>query len=258
MEKTKNQLYELIKDLKTKKEFDSEIKKRQKEYDGLLDEDTLALLIVDELGRNTEGIYKIGELEEKINCTVFGKVTRVGEMRSFNRKNGFNGRVINLELTDDTGSCNLALWDKDVDLANNKSIQIGANIKLINAYVKKGFNGKLELNSGRFGLIEIEPDNMPVFDKVKTSNSVDKIRGTIVEKEFTRSFFKDNGEIGFVTNIKLRNETGIQNITIWDEKVKEIQKFKTGDTLDIFNITVREKNNVKELHMNGNCEIKKR
>jgi len=222
MQKSKTQLYELIKDIKTKKEFVSEIKKRQQEYDSLLDEDTLAFLIVDELGRNQENVYKIDELEEKIECIVFGKVTYIGEMRTFNRKNGFNGRVINLELTDDTGSCNLALWDKDVDLVKNKSIQIGANIKLINAYVKKGFNGKLELNSGRFGLIEIEPDNMPVFDKVKTSSSMEKIRGTIVEKEFTRSFFKDNGEIGFVTNIKLRNENGIHKITVWDEKVKEI------------------------------------
>ena len=89
---------------------------------------------------------------------------------------------------------------------------------------------------------------MPVFDKVKTSSSMEKIRGTIVEKEFTRSFFKDNGEIGFVTNIKLRTENGIHKITVWDKKVKEIQEFKLGDTLDIFNITVREKNNVKELN----------
>ena len=51
MQKNKNQLYEEIKDLKTKKEFNLEIKKVKKESDDLFSEDIAALLIVDELGR---------------------------------------------------------------------------------------------------------------------------------------------------------------------------------------------------------------
>jgi len=257
MHKTKDQLYEQIKDIKTKKEFEEEIKKKQKEYDDLLDENTVALLIVDELGRNKQNISKINDLQNGVECTVFGRITSVGESKNFNRKNGSNGRVINLELTDETGRCRLVLWDKDVDLVKNKTIKKGTNVKIVNGYVKNGFTG-MELNAGRYGLIEIEPENMPVFENKISDAPMEKIRGTIVEKEPTRSFFKDSGEIGFVTNIKIRNEKGIQQITIWDEKVKEIQRFKPGDTLDISNIDIRKKNNVTDMHINGRGVIKKR
>ena len=100
MHKTKDQLYEFIKDLKTKDNFKKEIKKRQEEYDFLIDEDTIALLIVDELGRNKINIVKINELEPGIECTVFGEILSISKERNFNRKNGSTGRVINLELKD--------------------------------------------------------------------------------------------------------------------------------------------------------------
>jgi len=51
MQTSINQLYEQIKDIKTKKKFEEEISRRQKEYDGLLNKETAALLIVDELGK---------------------------------------------------------------------------------------------------------------------------------------------------------------------------------------------------------------
>ena len=59
MHKTKDQLYEDVKDLITKKKFETEIQERKKEYDNLLDENTIALLIVDERGRNKQNISEI-------------------------------------------------------------------------------------------------------------------------------------------------------------------------------------------------------
>ena len=73
----------------------------------------------------------------------------------------------------------------------------------------------------------------------------------------TRPFFKDNGEFGFVTNIKIKAEDGEKQITLWDEKVKEIQRFKQGNMLEIKNIDVREKNGNKEFHVNSRGNIKK-
>ena len=59
MHKTKNDLYKSIKDIITKQEFENKIKKNHEEFDGLLDEETIALFIVDELGRNKKVISKI-------------------------------------------------------------------------------------------------------------------------------------------------------------------------------------------------------
>ena len=255
MHKTKDKLYEQIEDIKTKEEFKKEIQQIQKEYDDLLDDDTAALLIVDELDRNKQNISKINKLEPGIECTVFGKITNINQLRNFNRKNGSTGRVINLKLTDDTGTCGLALWDKDVELVKNKKIQIGTNIKVVNGYIKDGFNG-LEINAGRWGLIEIEPENMPDSNKEKPpENKVTK--GKLIRIEPTRAFFKDNGEFGFVTNIKLETKDGTKQITVWDKKVKEIQKLKQGDTIEIENINLKQNNGKEELHVNSKGVIKK-
>lgn len=253
MHRSKEQLYELIKDLKTKDDFKKEIKERQEEYDFLIDEDTIALLIVDELGRNKINIVKINELEPGIECTVFGEITNISNERNFNRKNGSKGRVINMELKDDTSKCNLALWDQDVDLVKKKKIKIGTKVKIINGYVKDGFSG-VELNVGKWGVIEIEPDDIPDFKKEIDD---EKLIGQLKEIEPTRAFFRDSGEFGFVTNIKIQVKDKIKNITVWDEKVKEIQGLKPGDKIEISNYKIKENNDAEVLYINSKTIIKK-
>lgn len=256
MQKTKEQLYDQIKDLKTKKEFNSEIKKKQKEYDDLFDEDIIALLIVDELGKNQQNISKISDLKPDADTTIYAKITNIDKLRTFNRKNGSAGRVINLKIADDTGTCGLALWDKDVNLVENKSIKIGTNIKVINGYVKNGFNG-IEINIGRYGILDIDPDSMPELNCEQTKNNKNIIDGKLVKIEPTKSFFRDNGDFGFVAKIQIETKDGIQKLSIWDEKAKEIQNFKEDDTILIENIDFRQRNGETEIHVNGRAVIKK-
>lgn len=250
-----DELYNQIKDLKTEKEFSEEINKRKKEYDGLFDEETIALLIVDELGRNKQNVAEISNLKPGEETTVFGKVTNISNSRTFSRKNGSSGRVVNLELTDNTGTCGLALWDKDVELVKNETIKVGTNVKVINGYVKEGFNG-IELNVGRWGLLELEPDGMTKIKNEKLPDTK-KFQGKLIDIEPTRAFFRDSGEFGFVANIKIKNEKETYSLSVWGEKVKEIQAFKKGDLLEIKNVDIKQKNGSKELHLNGKGIIKK-
>jgi len=97
---------------------------------------------------------------------------------------------------------------------------------------------------------------VPDFDDKKIDNTK-KIKGELVEMEPTRAFFKDSGEFGFVTNIKIKDDESIKQLVIWDEKVKEIQRFKQGDLLIIENFDMRQKNGNKEIHVNGKGTIKK-
>jgi ssDNA-binding replication factor A large subunit len=255
MHKTQDQLYEIIKDLKTKDDFKEEIKKISNDCDKLFDEDTIALLIVDELGRNKQTISKIVELKPDADCTVFGTVTNIRESRNFTRKNGSSGAVVNLELSDETGSCGLVLWNDDVKLVKNKTIQKGTHLKVINGYIKDGFNG-LELNVGRWGLLEIEPEDMTNSDNKKLLPDEKEIHGTLVEIKPTNAFFKDSGEIGFVTKIKIKDKDTVKTLTLWDEKVKEIQIFHVGDVIKIDNFDIRNNNGKAELHVNGRSTIR--
>jgi len=260
---TKDEFYEKIKDFKTKEEFEQEIKKLRKEYDDLFDEETIAWLIVDKLGRNTCNTCKITDLTVGMECTVTGVVNSIAETKSFNRKNGSTGKVVNLEISDETGVCRLVLWDKNVELVENNILKTGDRVKIVNGYVKNGLNG-VEINVGRWGAVEILTDekNKLLDNKNNTIDEEEKqlcstITGRIVEIQPTRAFFRDNGELGFVTNVKLKNREGVRVVTLWGEKVKEIQGFKPGDMVELYNVELKQRNNETSFHLNKKGVIKK-
>jgi len=252
MQYTVDELYEKIKDIKTKKEFEIEIKNIQEGYEDLFDKETAALLIIDMLGKNEGNLSKINDLDSGMECTVLGEVSSIGDVREFNRKNGGTGRVVNLEISDETGSCKLALWHSDVELVENNSIRLGSKIKIVNGYVKNGYNG-IEINVGRWGMIETD-NNENNFMKIENDNIA---TGTIIDIQPSKAFFRDDGEFGFVTNLILDTKKGKKTITLWDKKVKEIQNFKKGDKIKIENINAKQKNGNIEYHLNGNSKIEK-
>jgi replication factor A1 len=256
MHKTKMELIELIADLKTKKEFEKEIKKRYKSYNELIDQDTIALLIVDELGRNKQSITKIVDLAPDGDYTVIGKVQSLSDSKTFRRKNGTPGKVINLEISDDTGSCRLVLWNGDIDHIKNKEIQLGTFVKIINGYTKLGYTGGIEINLGRWGLLEVEPTDIS-SQKEQPKCNTDEITGVLVQKESTNAFFKDNGEFGFVTTITILEHDTKKEITLWDRCVKDIQAYKIGETITLKNITKKCGNGKTEFHVNENNSIEK-
>lgn len=255
MHQTKNQIYEIVKNTITRREFENKIKERKKEFDGLLDEDTLALMIVDELGRYKQNISTIKELKPGIETTIYGRVERIKNKRIFKRKNGSSGKVINLEIRDKGGICGLVLWDKDTELVDNNTITEGSKLKIINGYVKNGING-IEINIGRWSLLEVETEDIPEFN-IKIENNSKKIKGEIININPTRSFFKDNGDFGFVTDVEIKCEDGLKKLIIWNEKVKEIRCYKKGDLIDIKNVDIRRKNGFSELHVTCESVIKK-
>jgi ssDNA-binding replication factor A large subunit len=142
------------------------------------------------------------------------------------------------------------LWNEDAELA--KQLKKGSKVKIINGYVKSGLGG-LEINLGRWGMLEIQPDEpSPLIQKTE---DVRAAQGILLRREPTRAFFKDNGEFGFVTTITIKENDGEKQLTLWGEKVKEIQQFKIGETIKITNIDTKQYNGNAELHLNGQSQI---
>jgi replication factor A1 len=256
MQRTKTELYPLISDLKTKKDFEKEIKTRYKQYGELVDQDTIALVLVDELGRNTQSITKIVDLLPDKEFTVIGKVRSIADSKTFKRKNGSPGKVLNLEIADDSGSCRLVLWNGDTDQVKNKEIHPGKNIKIINGYTKQGYTGGMEINLGRWGLLEVTTDDTPLL-KDSHHDATEKLTGVLIHKDASRAFFKDNGEFGFVTTITIQENKKETHITLWDRSVRDVQSCNIGDIVTLTQITTKNNNGKLEYHMNGESCIQK-
>lgn len=263
MRKTKTESYELIRDLISHENFESEIKKRFDEYNQLLNEDAIAFLIVDEMGRNVEHVLTINELKDTEEATIYAVVTKIFEPRVF-EKNGRKGKVVNLEIMDETGKCRLVLWNRDVELVEKGSIKENTVLKVVNGYVKKK-EGRFEINVGRWGAVIPDPDgifrnlgklNFTNLSDIKSGMNVN-VAGTIIRKDGPRAFIRKNGSTGFVSNIMIHDGTGSSRIVLWDEKAKETAEFGIGNNIEIINGYTKPDNG-PEIHVGSRGKIKKR
>lgn len=269
MHKTKDELYLLVQNLISKEEFEAEIKKRGKEFGELLNEQALAHLIVDEMGKNVVNFCKILELENVNEATIFAKVTSILGIRDFTRKNGTKGKVANLQISDKSGRCKLVLWDtKQVELVENRKIDVGTKLKIVNGKVKKSQFG-LEISIRHRSLLIIEPEDFPIeLEEIKLKKFTDlkdiklnknlNVCGTIINKSRTRIFTRRDGSNGFVSDITIFDGTANATVILWNKKAKEIENFDVGDNIEIINCYAKERNGNLEIHTSRISEIKKR
>jgi replication factor A1 len=158
MEKNKSEIFEMIKDLMSKEDFEREVQTRFDSYEGLLNKDAVAYLIVDEMGRNVIESKKISDLKNGDSVSISVFVEGLGEVREFKRKDGTPGRVANLTVSDKAGFCRFTLWNKDVEAIQNLAIKVGSKIKIVNGYVKVTDFGT-EISTGRWGMFSVENED---------------------------------------------------------------------------------------------------
>ena len=254
MQLNQEHLFSLIKDVKTKKWFEGEINKQYKHFAELFNKETIALMIVDELGRNTPAIQTIAQMQTSGEYTINGTIQQIHDVRSFEKKNGYHGKVVNIDIADDTGSCRLVLWNKDVGILKQHNLQIGMSVKVINGYTKQGYTGELELHLGRWGMLDVLSEPL---ENVVEKSPEDTISGTLSHKEPTKAFFRDNGEFGFVTSITVQTPSEQRKVTLWDKHVKDVQHYKVGETITISGLTKKQKNGNTEWQVNGSSQIKR-
>ncbi len=142
------QAYDLVKDIISREEFDRRVRARVEEWEGLLEDDVAALLVVDELGRSQVAFSTLAEVGEDLPVRVRVRVEEVGQVKEFSRAGGRRGRVVNLTISDASSRCRLVLWDDDVELV--APLSPGALLELIDCEARRGPFG-LEILRGRWG-----------------------------------------------------------------------------------------------------------
>ena len=111
---------EIYADLETdvsEEEFREAVQEKVEQMGGLADEETAAMLIAHEL--NEGEVDTIADIEPGMDEVKFlAKVVSVGELRTFERDGeDEDGRVVNVEAADETGTVRLAFWDGQAEAA---------------------------------------------------------------------------------------------------------------------------------------------
>ena len=261
-QQTKNELYTLIEEQQSKEEFEDHILQIKQDFGDLIDDDAAAFLLVDKLGCNTANIMKLSDVHPGQEATVQGIISSIQPLHVLTRKNGRQGKVANLMITDDTGSLPIVLWNDDANRVEQGKLKEHMKIKIINGYTKQGRNG-VELHVGRWSSFSIEEKNDADQELIKNhqqkqnhQNDSLSITGTILSISPTNVFFRKDETYGFVSKVHLKTKKGIQLVTVWDSQVKNLQDFSKGDTVEFSYLDQKTNNGKKEFHANGKAVIK--
>ena len=105
--------------------------------------------VIRKSGKTVEYREKFTDIADIIpgkSYSVQGKVSEIGDLREFEREDGTESSVANLELKDETGIIKLTLWGDQAYVIEN--LDIDSEIQIINAYAKKGLYEITELSVG--------------------------------------------------------------------------------------------------------------
>jgi len=215
-----------------------------------------------DVAANNQKIKDIKDGMGDLNLT--GKVLEISEVRTFQRKDGTNGKVGNLLLGDSTGTVRVTLWDDRTEFMNQ--VEYGDTVELVSAYARENaFTQKVELQVGNRSIIkksekkvEYEEEFIPVEDIGADMNNIN-VSGRVLDIGEIRTFEKKDGSAGRVGNLLLGDSTGKIRLTLWDEKTNFLDEIDFDETIEVLHAYSRENafNQQVELNLGSRGIIQK-
>lgn len=229
----------------------AKIKRKKEELKELVSLQGAGYIVANELGVNLPGDFEKKRLLLKNviagmkNAEIYGWVVRIFGPRKFERE-GQEGKVATLILSDGTGSIRLTLWNKQVDKYLN-NIKEGTKLKAV-GYIKEGKLG-LEISLGKRGELEINPGvELPPLRSSINELELDQYREIraavtrlsrvllflacpICRSKLTNGKCETHGEVEpkplMVVNALLDDGTGVIRGIFWREVAEELLEIST-------------------------------
>lgn len=223
------------------------IEEKKRQYHGLLTDEGAAHLVAQDvgvdLGYSNGKAVKLSSLVPGLrDVTVEASVVYIGQLREFKRRSGV-GRVLNLVLDDGSGQVSCVLWDDKADefLASNP--KVGWGVKVIHGYTRVGARG-VELHVGKRGVVKVvkaeSGRGVPTkkISELTVHDRVFIVEAVILSKGVLKSFSNRSGE-GKVLRVRVRDDTGILTLVLWNEAAEKMAGIGEGYMVKILGGKVR-------------------
>ncbi|MFW9830295.1 MAG: OB-fold nucleic acid binding domain-containing protein [Candidatus Thorarchaeota archaeon] len=254
---------------KSKEEVLKLIEVKKKELNGYVTDEGAASLVARELNLDLFERQPTPELKLSVRDLVSGmtgvslnlKVTRIFPVRSFQRKQGGEGKVASITGIDPTGSIRVTFWNKHTQPIEDQEFDEGDILRVINGRVRTGLRDQLEIHLGGGSRIMINPPDVdskefpdPEVSFVKINMLQEgmsdvHLEGVVIAKYRVSTFSRGDSE-GTVASMALRDETGRTRLVLWDEQSKWFSTLSVNDKIRIESGYVRlDRNNEAELHL---------
>ncbi len=232
-------------------EFEAAVEDKVEQMGGLADDETAAMLIAHELrDQEVEGIADITPGMDDVK--FLAKVMRVGDLRTFERDDeDEDGQVANVDVADETGRITITMWDGMADDAVDR-LEPGDTLRVAGR-PKDGYNG-LEVDVDKAepasdAEVDVEATDTHRVEDLSLGLSDVNLTGRVLSTDSVRTFDRDDGSEGRVSNLMLGDPTGRIRVTLWDGKADLAPEFVAGETVEIVDGYVRERDGTLELHV---------
>jgi replication factor A1 len=220
---------------------------------------------IDENVSFVPSITSISDIKEGMsNINIKGIISGASKTRTFNRKDGTEGKVRNVTVNDGSDAIRLTLWDEQTDLVDSIGIGngisvIGATAKFDNYTNKVGLQMKRDTQVSPINDVEVEEEFSPISELSIGEDGVN-LHVNLVAMNDIKEFNGKRGPGKLMTvSFGDAQHNKISGI-MWNDDVDTfVDKFKEGDSLELRNVKVQENkySNEKEILIKGDTNIKK-
>ncbi len=236
----------------SEEEFREAVEEKVEQMGGLADEETAAMLLAHEL--NEGEVETVADIEPGMDEVKFiAKVMAIGDLKTFEREGeDEDGRVINVEAADETASVRLAFWDGQAVDIDDGMLSVG-DVLRVKGRPKDGYNG-LEVSVDKAeqdddATVDVEPGDGSTVEALTMGQSDVTLRGLVLDTDSVRTFDRDDGSEGKVSNLTLGDETGRVRVTMWDDRADRATEIEPGTAVEVVDGYVRERDGSLELHV---------
>ncbi|MFB6233483.1 MAG: single-stranded DNA binding protein [Haloarculaceae archaeon] len=231
--------------------FREAVEQKVEQMGGLADEETAAMLVAHEL--EDHEVSAIADVEPGMDEVKFlAKAVSVGDLRTFDRDGDEEGRVVNVDAADESGTVRLAFWDDQAEAVADGDLEEGQVLR-VKGRPKEGYRG-LEVSVDHAepdadAEIDVSLDDATTVDSLALGQSDVNLRGLVLDTDDVRTFDRDDGSEGRVANLTLGDETGRVRVTLWDGMADRADELAAGTAVEVVDGYVREREGDLELHV---------
>ncbi len=217
------------------------------------------------LPRVADLMDKIGQLTpKKKKANVAGLVTQVFPVSEFTRKDGTQGKVRRLRIRDETAETTLVFWNEKADEVN--SINEDNRLRIVNARVKTGLDGRLELHVENSTQISRMPNQATPTTGTRTqiTHVADlkeeggpfTIEAVVTSTPDLKEVTTAQNEKVLLASFDLEDDTGKIAVTLWRRHAELAKELTAGTRIRLRNAFVKRGfSNLLELVSRGSTKI---
>jgi replication factor A1 len=197
------------------------------------------------------------------DVTVVARILAVYPVSTFNKKDGGTGKYRRLTLFDGKASAKLTVWEEALEPLEKLSLEADVPVRVANAYVKQGLDGKPTMNLGKRGRVEVLTDEKLYAKLPSLTTVVQKLPNLTKEEQFTAlegvvsseprysEFVRSDGSEGSLFQFGMGRDGGKEvRIVIWSPASRP--ELKRGQKVRVTNVRAK-KSNTGDFEIHGDA-----